>query len=164
MCVQICKSIFRIFFHKNIVVKSITVSPPEAKDILGISCLAITWPVSRIVNAKLQLLIVRLMFEPACSIQGLSAIALKTFLSTYKNKKCYCQIDKWTTFCFIIIIYNKSIHYCSPDFQYEGFYGLSNATRKKIIFASYLFFTHLLIYITNYTTIHYHYTSLNTIY
>lgn len=63
-----------------------TVSPPEAKDIRGISCLAIICPVSMLVKAKLQLLIVKFIVAPVCSMRGLSAIALNTFLSTFKYK------------------------------------------------------------------------------
>jgi hypothetical protein len=59
-----------------------TVSPPEAKDIRGMSCFAMMCPVSILVNDKLQLLMVKLTLTALCSIRGLSAMALNTFLST----------------------------------------------------------------------------------
>lgn len=61
---------------------SFTVSPPEAKDMRGMSCLAIICPFSIFVKDKLQLLIVKLTLAAVCSIRGLSAMALNTFLST----------------------------------------------------------------------------------
>lgn len=60
----------------------ITVSPPEAKDMRGMSCLAIICPVDILVKDKLQLLIVKLTLAVVCSMRGLSDIALNTFLST----------------------------------------------------------------------------------
>lgn len=60
-------------------------SPPDANDILGISCLAISCPVSKLLRVKLELLMFKFTFDPACSILGLSEMARTTFLSTYNN-------------------------------------------------------------------------------
>lgn len=64
-----------------------TVSPPEAKDIRGISCFAIMCPVSMLVKDKLQLLMVKVILAALCSMRGLSAMALNTFLSTCSREK-----------------------------------------------------------------------------
>lgn len=46
-----------------------------------------------LVKAKLQLLIVKFIVAPVCSMRGLSAIALNTFLSTFKFK--LLKVPNW---------------------------------------------------------------------
>ncbi|KAH9516182.1 hypothetical protein DERF_006940 [Dermatophagoides farinae] len=46
----------------------LTVSPPDAKEMFGISCLAKGSPVSANVNVRYEIVIDRLASTPACSI------------------------------------------------------------------------------------------------
>uniref|UniRef100_A0A182MNN9 Uncharacterized protein n=1 Tax=Anopheles culicifacies TaxID=139723 RepID=A0A182MNN9_9DIPT len=50
----------------------LTVSPPEANDILGISCLAMMSPVSTFINERYLLETVSVTLVPACSMSGVS--------------------------------------------------------------------------------------------
>jgi len=63
----------------------LTASPPDAKDILGISCVEIIACVSRNFKVKHVLDMDKVTFDPAWSIIELSPINLKIFLSTYKK-------------------------------------------------------------------------------
>jgi len=48
----------------------LTTSPPDAKEIFGISCTAMTDPLSRLVSLRQVLVIVRQTSDPACSSRG----------------------------------------------------------------------------------------------
>lgn len=61
----------------------LTVSPPEANEMRGISCCATIRPDSSAVNTRPQLEIVRFTFAPACSMIGWSAIARWTRFSAF---------------------------------------------------------------------------------
>lgn len=61
----------------------LTVSPPEAKDMRGMSCRATIRPDSSAVSTRPQLEMVRFTFAPACSIIGRSAMARWTRFSAF---------------------------------------------------------------------------------
>lgn len=68
--------------HFRNIVNLLTVSPPDANDILGISCLAISSLVSNVTNDKNLLDTVSVAFDPALYISGASQMHCITCLST----------------------------------------------------------------------------------
>lgn len=62
----------------------LTGSPPEANEMLGISCDATTCPASRVVSVSAEDVMVRVTLLPACSIRGRSPMMRPIDFTTFR--------------------------------------------------------------------------------